>query len=134
MSTFVLKREYTLQMPTSYVDIDREEMEYVDGGFTIKNWAITGTIEAAIFLIPTLKIFKTTVLSVALLSSAARNSLVRTICSVITDITYGMYKMSENRVLGAIKAFTGFSIGSFIATKLIDPLDGSTKDQGLTLW
>lgn len=32
MSTFVLKREYALAMPTSYVDIDRDEMEYVDGG------------------------------------------------------------------------------------------------------
>lgn len=34
MSTFVLKREYALQMPTSYVDIDRDEMEYVDGGWS----------------------------------------------------------------------------------------------------
>ena len=32
MSTFVLKREYALAMPSSYVDIDRDEMEYVDGG------------------------------------------------------------------------------------------------------
>ena len=32
MSTFVLRREYALQMPSSYVDIDRDEMEYVDGG------------------------------------------------------------------------------------------------------
>ena len=36
MSTFVLKREYALAMPTSYVDIDRDEMEYVDGGWSIK--------------------------------------------------------------------------------------------------
>ena len=33
MSTFVLKREYALQMPTNYVEIDRDEMEYVDGGW-----------------------------------------------------------------------------------------------------
>ena len=32
MSAFVLKREYALSMPSSYVDIDRDEMEYVDGG------------------------------------------------------------------------------------------------------
>ncbi len=32
MSAFVLKREYALQLPTSYVDVDRDEMEYVDGG------------------------------------------------------------------------------------------------------
>lgn len=32
MSIFVLKREYALQLPNSYVEIDRDEMEYVDGG------------------------------------------------------------------------------------------------------
>lgn len=32
MSTFVLKREYNLQLPNNYVGVDREEMEYVDGG------------------------------------------------------------------------------------------------------
>ena len=31
MSTFVLKREFALQMPSNYVDVDRDEMEYVDG-------------------------------------------------------------------------------------------------------
>ena len=32
MSAFVLNRNYQLQLPNSYVDVDREEMEYVDGG------------------------------------------------------------------------------------------------------
>jgi len=32
MSTFVLNKEYSLQLPSSYVDIDRDEMEYIDGG------------------------------------------------------------------------------------------------------
>lgn len=32
MSAFVLKREYTLQLPNRYVEVDRDEMEYVDGG------------------------------------------------------------------------------------------------------
>ena len=34
MSTFVLNRNYELQLPNSYVNVDREEMEYVDGGGT----------------------------------------------------------------------------------------------------
>lgn len=34
MSTFVLKKEYALQLPTSYVDIDTDEMEYIDGGIS----------------------------------------------------------------------------------------------------
>jgi hypothetical protein len=31
MSAFVLNRNYELQLPNSYVDVDREEMEYIDG-------------------------------------------------------------------------------------------------------
>ncbi|MGF0110758.1 MULTISPECIES: hypothetical protein [unclassified Clostridium] len=39
MSTFVLKREYALQLPNSYVDVDRDEMEYVDGGGSVsEHW------------------------------------------------------------------------------------------------
>lgn len=39
MSTFVLKREYALQLPNSFVEIDREEMQYVDGGILLsKKW------------------------------------------------------------------------------------------------
>jgi len=37
MSAFVLNRNYELQLPNSYVDVDREEMEYVDGGFATTN-------------------------------------------------------------------------------------------------
>lgn len=30
---FLWKREYALQLPNNYVEIDRDEMEYVDGGY-----------------------------------------------------------------------------------------------------
>lgn len=33
MSTFVLKKEYALQLPNNYVEINKDEMEYVDGGY-----------------------------------------------------------------------------------------------------
>ena len=32
MSAFVLNRKYESALPTIYVDVDNEEMEYVDGG------------------------------------------------------------------------------------------------------
>lgn len=32
MSAFALNREYELQLPMNYMDIDRDEMEYIDGG------------------------------------------------------------------------------------------------------
>ncbi|WP_238903272.1 hypothetical protein [Clostridium sp. YIM B02506] len=34
MNAFVLRREYELQLPNNFVDVDIEEMEYVDGGST----------------------------------------------------------------------------------------------------
>ncbi len=34
MSTFVLKRNYGLELPTSFVEVDREDMEYTEGGGT----------------------------------------------------------------------------------------------------
>lgn len=52
MSTFVLKREYALQMPTSYVDIERAEMEYVEGGGSLPTWAISAPINFALSLNP----------------------------------------------------------------------------------
>ena len=39
MSTFVLQREYALQLPNSFIEIDKEEMEYVEGG-SAREWAI----------------------------------------------------------------------------------------------
>lgn len=45
MSAFVLNRNYELQLPNSYVDVDREEMEYVDGGYT---WWQKGLVATAI--------------------------------------------------------------------------------------
>ncbi|MBL4930972.1 hypothetical protein [Clostridium paridis] len=42
MSAFVLNRNYELQLPNSYEDIDCDEMEYVDGGSTV-NVYLKGT-------------------------------------------------------------------------------------------
>lgn len=35
MSTIALKRNYQLEMPNNFVDVDRDEMEYVDGGYEV---------------------------------------------------------------------------------------------------
>lgn len=52
MSTFVLNRNYELQLPNSYVDVDREEMEYIEGGLiglldSVENW-IWGVIGSVV--------------------------------------------------------------------------------------
>jgi hypothetical protein len=46
MSAFVLERKYQLQLPSSFVDVDREEMEYVDGGAL--TWWQKGLVVAAV--------------------------------------------------------------------------------------
>jgi len=53
MSAFVLERKYALQLPHSYVDIDRDEMEYIDGGDTVGDMAaLTAALAAcaAVFI------------------------------------------------------------------------------------
>lgn len=52
MSSFVLERKYALQLPNSFVDIDSEEMEYIDGGITWEQKAIivAGVTVAAVAL------------------------------------------------------------------------------------
>lgn len=42
----------------------------------------------------------------------------------------GAITLSESRVLGTITAFVGFSIGTFVAEELIDPLDGNRYNGG----
>ena len=45
-----MKKEYALQLPSSYVDIDRDEMEYIDGGSTsrIRYYSLAGLFHAII--------------------------------------------------------------------------------------
>lgn len=40
MGIFVLKKEYELQLPANYVDVEAEAMEYIDGG----GWVYTAPI------------------------------------------------------------------------------------------
>lgn len=49
MSKFVLNRNYQLQLPNSFVDVEREEMEYVDGGMYVSErwWGIAINLSVA---------------------------------------------------------------------------------------
>lgn len=48
MSTLALNRSYELQMPSSFVDVDRDEMEYVDGGLGVPNWVFGIAVNMAL--------------------------------------------------------------------------------------
>lgn len=134
MSAFVLSRSYELQLPNNYVDVDMEEMEYTDGGgLFVPNWVVGGAVDVAVFAIPQIKALKGAAIGVAMLSTTARTAVARAICKAITKATFGILTVSENKALGAIKAFTGFSIGTFVAQKLVDPLDGQYNG-GYKVW
>ncbi len=116
----------SLQLPSNFVDVDREEMEYVDGGgLFISNRVIQGAIDVAIWIVPGLKFARTGILAVTMMSSVAKTALARAICTAVSKVTFSWFVLSQNSVLNAIMTFTGASIGGFIAEKLIDPLDGS---------
>jgi outer membrane lipoprotein SlyB len=90
MSTFVLKREYALQMPTNYVDVDRDEMEYVDGGGIVK-----------------LTISKETL-----------SRLARVACIIVGTVIGGLLGYYVGNVPGAIIGATFGFVGGFIAGNL----------------
>ncbi|MDV4152796.1 hypothetical protein R0131_18375 [Clostridium sp. AL.422] len=43
-----LEKEYALQLPNSYVEIDRDEMEYIDGGLKISSWIASAAIDVGL--------------------------------------------------------------------------------------
>jgi len=51
MSAFVLNRKYQVQLPNSFVDVDSEEMEYVDGGFNMSRDTVAWIADALIALV-----------------------------------------------------------------------------------
>lgn len=130
MSTFVLNKEYSLQLPSSYVDIDREEMEYIDGGGFVSNKFMAGAIDVFIWCIPALKAFKGTVLGLALMSYTTKLSIARAVTSGLAKVGLAWLAITESKVIGVIMNFTGVSIGSYIAERLIDPLDGNRYNAG----
>lgn len=113
MSTFVLNRSYELQLPNSFVEVDCEEMEYVDGGFYISNQ----NLKAGLF---------------AFMSASTVNALVAS--QAITIIANGVKIIAGNvlkwvgsvfggfvgGVIGwAVGNFSGFAIGIQIGRALL---------------
>ena len=130
MSTFVLKKDYALQLPSSYIDIDRDEMEYIDGGGFISNKFMAGAIDVLIWSIPSMKAFKGTLLGLSLMSYTAKLSIARAVTGGLAKVGLAWLGITESRILGVIMNFTGFSVGSYIAERLIDPLDGNRYNGG----
>ena len=106
MSTFALKRGYELQLPTSYVDMNRDEMEYVDGTGWIAN--LCGTSGAAAGAI-----------AAGIIGAAAGSALGTCVIPIIGTISWAVV----GAVAGAATGFrqgwvTGYAFGREIENAL----------------
>jgi len=108
MSAFVLNRKYELQLPSSYVDVDRDEMEYVDGGGTI-----TFKIGSNSFIIGALATVGTALTAAKVTTVLA--SLGIAIATAIELGTYGMGTLIAGAFLikwgAVIPTLAGFAVG-----------------------
>lgn len=132
MSTFVLNRGYALQLPTSYVEVEREEMEYVEGGIACSTlgWILDGCITVALAAYGIYGGIKTIGallgrnckgLVVAAFSTALKWAKV----SLATSIITGLYSI--------LTYFTSYSIGRGIAYGL-DRIDKVKGDGNVAFW
>lgn len=121
MSTFVLKKEYELQLPSSYVDIDREEMEYIDGGINISN----GVISFAANMAFNAALGGGTIGSVrAVVRALGKQGSINVAKKVLTKwVSVRVANKVAGFLGGQIMSYLSFSVGDFIA-KALDRYDG----------
>ena len=113
-------------MPSSYVDIDRDEMEYVDGGYAIdfnKNW-IAYTVDISLVL------FGAGAIANGLFKYAMKYGyykLAGVVATVTTNVSSWLGKRQNyarvlEKVSGILGVIISFSPGNAIAT-VLDYLD-----------
>lgn len=127
MSSFVLKRNYQLQFPTSFVEIDRDEMEYVDGG-AIGVWKAGWWIDTGITVVGA-------VVGLVGIAGGVREILRRNAKGLIIQATSKALRKAGlsaggwavSTMVGMLERFADFSIGVAIA-KAWDRIDGYPND------
>lgn len=137
MSTFALKREYALQMPANYVDVNMNEMEYVDGGASISTGAaglilngvlaiITPGIFGMIGSVKVWNVFKSTIKSVCQNLSRAIIGSLNTLTKAIggRGLSAAVSAHVTSNLAWVIEGAISLSPGGIVATAL-DYIDGS---------
>lgn len=134
MSTFVLKKEYSLQLPSSYVDIDREEMEYIDGGAwnSVSNigFAIDALIWAGGIVTGTIGI----VGSVReILRRNAKGLVVQSTRILLQKVGLSAAGFLASNIVAGLELFLNVSLGQGIAMAL-DRIDKKRYSGAIELW
>lgn len=131
MSAFVLRREYALQLPNSYVEIDRDEMEYVDGGYGIDfstNW-ISYTVDISLLFFGGAKLAEG-LAKAALKLGKYQLSVAITYTTMAVTNWLGKnvsYAAVLSKVTGVLGIITNYSPGNAIAY-VIDSIDATGRN------
>lgn len=128
MNALALKRNYQLQLPNSFVDVDSEEMEYVDGGGIGYNW-----YNSSNFVALTLDVIIVAVSGGITIYSAYQahkyirsiigTTVTRTIARKLAGYVGSTVASLFSASLDIALTITGSSIGSIIA-EAMDRIDG----------
>ena len=125
----VLKKEYQLEMPSNYVDIEMDEMEYVDGGGWYQSGVYYGVkygINMAVNSLlggGSIKAVKSVLakLGTKQLKSAIVSALKKWVGARVANSLGGT-------IVSGISGFLSFSIGGAVA-EILDRKDGSNDNQ-----
>jgi hypothetical protein len=103
MSAFVLKREYALQLPNSYVDIDSDEMEYIDGGYTLWQKALVASaiVAAGVGLVVALS-YGQIYLAAKIMKITFANAVKKLTIKGVATIVAGSLTISSGIVVAAL--------------------------------
>ena len=134
MSTFVLKRGYELQLPTSFVDIDRDEMEYVDGGTwnSVKNigfgidvliWA-GGVVTGTIGILGSVR---------EILRRNAKGLVVQATKTLLKNVGLSAAGFLASSIVSGLTLFLDLSLGQGIA-RALDRVDKNRYSGAIELW
>lgn len=106
MSTFALKRGYELELPTNFVEVDNEEMEYIDGGFDpiefLLSYAAKAVLEKIIVRVATKAVIIKVAGIVGVSASTIATGSVVLIAAALVGIGYAAVKMIDGYSSGLV--------------------------------
>ena len=123
-----------LVLPKNYVEIEQEEMMYLDGGLSIPKWTVTGTITAMAYAALAVSggALATGGLKVVLGSMGLRKALVASIVKAL-----GKLGISVGNALASswVRTFASGGIAG-LASNIADSIDGwdGNKDGWIKIW
>ena len=124
-----------LKLPTNYVLVDDEEMEYLDGGNGWYNstWFVAGAIDAVLYLVPFIaqcnsacKAGKSLNKALALVG-ATKTKMIDATFTFLSKIGFKVSRNVVTGIIGTIWTFAGLSIGGLIANG-IDLVDCNRRN------